>query len=356
MLFSKLREWNFSGFVTTDCGAIEDFYYPDRHHTHPDAEHAVADAVRNGTMLECGSSFDHLGKAVRMGLIDNSYLTKAVKILFKQRINLGMFDPPEMVNYTRIPYSVIRSEKHAKHARLMARESVVLLKNDGILPLSNLKKLLVVGPNADQVSMLWGNYNGVNFRGTTTILDALNERAKVEFYPGCEYVVNDSVGIDLWQEITAQKEIGFEAKFYPNMDLREPATLAKHVSRLRWIDGSEDSFGGDFQRTHYSVEFGGSFRSTKTETLEIRLQWDYGARFDFGDSIHVEHWNDKQHGNCVIPVNVKVGPEYKLHVAYRHNMGSGVFQFLIKHNITVEESLKQIKASVPNVRGQKWAN
>jgi beta-glucosidase len=127
-LFSKLRSWNFTGVVTSDCNAISDFYK--RHHTHSDAEHASADALRNGTVLECGWNYHHLVNAVHQGLIAESELTRAVKTLYRQRIQLGMFDPPEMVNYTRIPYSVIQCEKHAKQARLMAQESIVLLKND----------------------------------------------------------------------------------------------------------------------------------------------------------------------------------------------------------------------------------
>jgi beta-glucosidase len=125
MLSEKLQSWNFSGVVTSDCGAIDDFY--GGHHTHPDAEHASADAVRNGTSLECGGAYHSLVNAVHRGLIAESEITKAVKTLYKQRIYLGMFDPPEMVNYTKIPYSVVQCEKHARQARLMARESIVLL-------------------------------------------------------------------------------------------------------------------------------------------------------------------------------------------------------------------------------------
>jgi beta-glucosidase len=341
-LFSKLRRWNYSGIVVSDCGAIVDFWHT--HFTHPDAEHASADALRNGTTLECGNAYVHLVNATRMGLISESEITKAVKAIFRQRIYLGMFDPPEIVNYTRIPYSVVQCKKHAKHARLMAQESIVLLKNDGILPFNKSKRLLVVGPNADQVEMLWGNYHGYNFWGTTTILEGLKNSGNVDFHQGCDYV-NETVLVDLWQEIKFSDQIGFEGKFYssPDPDEWETPTLLKQVRRLRWIDGGEASFGGDFQATNYSAVFRGWYSSLREESLEISINFDCGMRFRFGSFVRIDKWNESRGGTVTLSVNVTANRGYLVHFEYKHYEAPGNLNVVIGRRLSLEQSLEDVK-------------
>jgi beta-glucosidase len=126
-LFGKLREWNFQGMVTSDCDAIDDFYRGGRHMTHRNASSASADALRNGTTLECGESYKALVTAIQEGFITEDVITESVSTIFKHRFMLGMFDPPEIVPYALIPYDVVLSPDHADHALLMARESITLL-------------------------------------------------------------------------------------------------------------------------------------------------------------------------------------------------------------------------------------
>jgi beta-glucosidase len=343
LLFGKLRSWNFTGVVTSDCGAIDDFYRG--HHTHPDAEHASADAVRNGTSLECGNAYRSLVSAVHKGLIAESELTKAVKTLYRQRIYLGMFDPPELVNYSRIPYSVVRCEKHARHARLMAREAMVLLQNDGILPLNKSKKVLVVGPNADSHGMLLGNYNGYNAWETKTILEALVAAGNVEWTQGCDYDNANDATEDLWVEVTSGGRVGCEGKFYPNMDLQGTPTIVRHVERLYWNDpGGEESFGGrNFTANQYSASFEGSYTATESETLQISLSWDHGARADFGNLAHFNHWNAASDGKESINVNVTAGQTYSVRADYRHNVGGSNFDFAIHRHLTMAQSMERAK-------------
>lgn len=175
LLVNILREgWNYQHVVVSDCGAIDDFYEKGKHATHPDAATASSAAVRSGTDLECGRSYRALIDAVQKGLIAESELDVSLKRLLKARFELGDFDPDSLVPWTRIPMSVVNSEAHQRLALEMARKSLVLLKNDkNTLPLpKKTEGLLVMGPNADNESMQWGNYNGTPYK-TITVLQGL---------------------------------------------------------------------------------------------------------------------------------------------------------------------------------------
>lgn len=179
--------WGFCGYVVSDCGAIDDIY---RHHRLAGSrEEAAALAVREGCDLNCGDTFCGLSGAVLMGLIREEELDRALMRLFSARFRLGMFDPPEAVRYAQIPFSVNDCAAHRELARRAARDSIVLLKNTGILPIDpNVRRIAVIGPNADDVETLLGNYNGTPSRAVTP-LQGIRERAgdsvRVLYDPGC---------------------------------------------------------------------------------------------------------------------------------------------------------------------------
>ena len=154
------EEWGFKGYVVSDCGAIDDFHA--HHAITKTPEQSAAMAVRNGCDLECGHVFSRLAEACRQGLIAEAEIDRAVARLLRARFRLGMFDPPERVPYTKIPYGAVDSKVHRDLAREAARASIVLLKNqDAFLPLSrDLGCIAVIGPNADDREVLLGNYNG----------------------------------------------------------------------------------------------------------------------------------------------------------------------------------------------------
>jgi beta-glucosidase len=155
------KQWGFSGYVVSDCGAVGDIYLNHKFAASP--EQGVADAIKAGTDLNCGVEYQHLLGAVHQGLVAESAIDQAVGRLFTARFRLGMFDPPELVKYAQIPYSENDSPAHRQLSLETARKSIVLLKNDNAtLPLSkSLKTIAVIGPNADDVGVLLGNYNGV---------------------------------------------------------------------------------------------------------------------------------------------------------------------------------------------------
>jgi beta-glucosidase len=207
LLVDILRNnWGYKGIVVSDCGAIDDFYQKDkrtpRHETHPDAPTASADAVLNGTDVECGSSYKSLIDAVKKGLIKESQIDVSLRRLFKGRFDLGMFDPDEIVKWSKIPYSVVDCQANRDKALKMARESMVLLKNkNNTLPLSKkIKTIAVVGPNANDSVMLWANYNGFPSK-TTTILQGIKNKlpnSTIIYEKGCRHagdVNKDSINL-----------------------------------------------------------------------------------------------------------------------------------------------------------------
>jgi beta-glucosidase len=182
--------WHFDGFITSDCWAITDIAVG--HHFAPDLEHAAVDAVRAGTDTSCGSEFSTLTKAVHDGLIQEGELDTAVRRLFLARFRLGMFDAPSEVPYEQIPFTEVDSPAHAQLAYDTALESMVLLKNDGVLPLKrSVKTVAVIGPNAASLAALEGNYNAVPSHPVTPLdgmRSALAGTAKVLYAQGSSYV------------------------------------------------------------------------------------------------------------------------------------------------------------------------
>ncbi len=163
------QEWGFDGYVVSDCWAILDIFL--HHKVVSTAEEASALAVKNGCELNCGSAYPALRGAVEQGLISEDVIDRAVRRLFTARFRLGMFDPPEQVRYAQIPYEIIDSPEHRRLALQAARESIVLLKNEGgLLPLrKDLKAIAVIGPNADDLQVLLGNYSGTPVKAITPL-------------------------------------------------------------------------------------------------------------------------------------------------------------------------------------------
>lgn len=192
LLKSVLRDdWKFNGFVTSDCGAVDDFFEKTAHRYSPDAEHAAATAVLAGTDTNCGRTYAALPAAVHDGLLTEGDIDRSLERLFIARIRLGLFDPESEQPYAKIPYAADRSPEHLALSLKTAEESMVLLKNDGILPLApgRFHSIAVIGPNAASLAALEGNYNAVP-RDPKMPLDALRDAMKgatVRYAQGAPY-------------------------------------------------------------------------------------------------------------------------------------------------------------------------
>jgi beta-glucosidase len=170
------NDWGFTGYVTSDCGAIDDFY--NHHKTHPNAPVAAADAVYHGTDIDCGNdAYRGLIAAVKDGLITEEQIDVSLKRLFTIRLRLGLFDPKSLVPFSEIDSTALESPAHKEQALKMSRQSIVMLKNDGnLLPLKKekLKKIAIVGPNVDNPETQLGNYNGFP-SGIITLLEGIRD-------------------------------------------------------------------------------------------------------------------------------------------------------------------------------------
>ncbi|MDF3069523.1 MAG: glycoside hydrolase family 3 domain protein, partial [Polyangiaceae bacterium] len=184
-----LREsWGFTGYVVSDCWAIRDIH--EQHQLTPGPEESAALALQAGCDLNCGCTYEHLPAAVERGLVSEADLDASLAKLLAARVRLGMFDAPERVPFSRIPFDVVDSPEHRDLARRAARESLVLLKNDGTLPLrADVGTIAVIGPNADAARVLWGNYSGTSSQ-TVTPLAGIRARlrpgTKLLYAEGCK--------------------------------------------------------------------------------------------------------------------------------------------------------------------------
>ena len=217
LLMQILRdEWGYKGIVVSDCGAISDFYRPGRHGTHPDKEHASAGAVLSGTDLECGGEYGSLADAVKAGLIDEKQIDVSLKRLLTARFELGEMD--EQPVWAEIPASTLNSKEHQDLALRMARESLVLLQNkNNILPLNTGLKVAVMGPNANDSVMQWGNYNGIPGH-TVTLLEAVRSKlpeGQVMYEPGCDRTSREALQ-SLFSECSINGKPGFSAEYWNN--------------------------------------------------------------------------------------------------------------------------------------------
>jgi beta-glucosidase len=184
LLVQILRnQWGYDDVVVSDCGAIDDFYSKsyENHRTHPDGASATADAVINGTDLNCGGTYRRIPEAVERGLLTEEQVNKSLFRLLRARFQLGEMDPDSLVEWTKIPSSVIACEAHDALALRMAHETIVLLQNKRhTLPLdatsySSSRRLAVIGPNAADTVAHWGNYNGTP-RHTYSVLEGIQSK------------------------------------------------------------------------------------------------------------------------------------------------------------------------------------
>lgn len=196
LLQKKLREdFGFNGYVVSDCGAITDFYQKERHHLVERPSQAWGWSVASGTDLNCEESkafiADHFEEALESGMINEADINQALIRLFSARFKLGLFDPASNHDYTKIPISVVGSQAHLDLALESSEESLVLLKNEGLLPLKKHTSIALIGPNANNYDILIGNYNGIPIEPITPFAALQKELKKQLYYaPGAPLVAD----------------------------------------------------------------------------------------------------------------------------------------------------------------------
>ena len=240
LLVDILRnQWGFQGYVVSDCGAINNFYQS--HKTSADAEAASSEAVITGTDLECGDSYRALLEAVQRGYIKESQIDTAVKRLFTARMKLGMFDPDDKVPYSKIPYTVVESPENRKQSLEMARKSIVLLKNDNqILPFKkDIKTIAVIGPNADNPTVMLANYKGSPSYIVTPLAGIQNKagnKIKVIYDQGTG-LINDTTftPVNMINLLKIDNQYGFKAEYFNNKDFSGNPVLVQHEKDINFF-------------------------------------------------------------------------------------------------------------------------
>jgi beta-glucosidase len=229
LLSNILRHrYGFNGYVVSDCGAISDFYLPTAHHVVKTSSQALGWSLSAGTDLNCEESrhflVNNLDSAIQAGVVNESDVNTSLRRLLRARFMLGMFDPEDQVPWAKIPMSVVGSQKHLQLSLEAAEKSLVLLKNNGVLPLKNVKTVALIGPNADNFAILIGNYNGEPINPTTP-LKALRNRLgakNVLYSPGSPivsgiYTNYDIVGAkNLFHKVDGKLLKGLKAEYFPN--------------------------------------------------------------------------------------------------------------------------------------------
>jgi beta-glucosidase len=318
-------KWKFKGYVTSDCDGINDFWQ--HHKTDPDAATAAANAVLHGTDIECATgklfTYNSLLESVQKKLITEQQLDVSVKRLYKIRFQLGMFDPVERVKYAQIPLSVVESAPHQAHALKMARESVVLLKNDkNTLPLrKNLKKIVVLGPNADNESVQLGNYNGF----PTDIVTPLEGiRAKVDkgtevvYMQGVDYASNVVYEpLDINKQLAFNGKPGFQAEYFKGINLEGSPVVTRQEAGLdRYLANVKMEVAPGLPAENFSARYQATFTPEKTEELALQINGDDGYRLFVDDKLVIDAWKGRGFSTNQHTLNVTAGQKLNLRLEY----------------------------------------
>ena len=352
LLMQILRdEWGFDGIVLSDCGAIADFYRDYGHKTHPDAESASAAAVLSGTDLECGSSYEALVEAVKQGKIDEKAVDVAVKRLLTARFALGEMDEPEKVSWTGIPFSVVASAGHDSLALDMARKSMTLLMNkDNALPLKRGGlTVAVMGPNANDSVMQWGNYNGMPPH-TVTILDgirkALGSDDRLIYEQGCGWVERTQIQSVFNRCKTADGKPGFSARYWNNVTRDgEPVTTAQVATPFHFCTSGATVFAPGVNLTDFSATYNSVFTPDQSGEVVFDI-YAYGSGRLRINGEEVRGFSN-QHGGqkSAYTLQVQAGKTYDVELDFEYFRSDAQLNFDLgfKNEVDVRKSVERVK-------------
>ena len=314
-------EWGFQYLVVSDCGAVSDFY--ENHKSSSDAVHGTSKAVLAGTDVECGFNYAYksLPEAVRRGLISEAEVDKHVLRLLEGRFDLGEMDDPSLVEWSKIPYSAMSTKASANISLDMARQTIVLLQNKGnVLPLSkNAEKIAVIGPNANNTPMMWGNYNGTPNK-TVTILDGIKaKQKKLVYLPGCDLTFDKVMECHIASECVAPDgKKGLRGIFWNNRTMEgKPVSTQYYTNPLAVTTFGMHNFAPGVQLEDFSAKYETVF--TPKESGEYVVNVDGTGHFELyidGERKFMHHiWRNTPNR---VPIQAEKGKSYTIEVRYAH--------------------------------------
>jgi beta-glucosidase len=335
LLIDILRnKWGYDGLVVTDCDAINNFFNRGQHETHKDPLSASVDAVLNGTDLECGKVFMNLTEGLQKGLIKESDLDGHLRKTLMGRFELGMFDPAEKLPWANLTSDVISCEKHDELATQAARESMVLLHNNGILPLSkSIKTLAVLGPNADDVELLNGNYGGTPTKAHQhSLLEGIKNalpNTKIIYHKACE--LNDEyTTVHHLQEFNDGKGVKVEFWNDRNTNFENPVKSG-YYTELNFSTFGAWGFAEGITNDNLAVRISGQYKATFTGEMKYTLSTDNGYILKINGQVVEENKGGgnrrgfgfgRRGGADYKSFNVEKGKTYDVVIEYRRGTGN----------------------------------
>lgn len=313
-------EWGFKHIVVSDCGAITDFYTSHKVSSTP--VHAASKGVLAGTDVECvweNYPYKTLPDGVERGLIKEEDIDKSLLRVLIGRFDLGDFDDDKLVSWAQIPSSVLNNEKHRKLAYEMALQTMTLLQNKNkSLPLSKKStKIAVIGPNAIDKVMLWGNYNGTPVR-TISILDGIKSKLstdKIFYDKGCD-LVEDKVTESYFNQFAYEGKQGIKANYWNNPELKgEIVTTTRITNPIKMTTAGQHEFASGVKLEGFSAKFETEFTSKITEELVFKC----GATGYFEliiDGKSIQKYNNWRTLPSRLLFKVEAGKKYKIEIRY----------------------------------------
>ena len=342
-------EWGFQYLVVSDCGAVSDFY--ESHKSSSSPVHASAKATIAGTDVECGFGYAYksIPEAVRRGFITEEEVDKHVIRLLEGRFDLGEMDDPSLVEWSKIPYSKMSCKEHAQTAVDMARQTIVLLQNkNDILPLKkNAEKIAVIGPNADNAPMMWGNYNGMP-NHTITILDGIKSKlnikssksnvqsSKLFYHPGCDLTYDKVFDCLMGTQCSFQGKKGVKGTFWNNRKMEgKPVTTQYYTTPLAVTTAGMHNFAPGVQLEDFSAKYETVF--TPKESGEYVVNVEGCGHFELyidGEQKFMHHiWRTTPNR---VTIQAEKGKSYNIEVRFSH---VHTYNANLKINIAKEQSI-----------------
>ena len=313
-------EWGFDYLVVSDCGAVSDFYTS--HKSSSDSIHASAKATLAGTDVECGFNYAYKGipDAVRRGFISEEEVDKHVIRLLEGRFDLGEMDDPSLVEWSKIPYSAMSTKESANLSLGMAHQTFVLLQNQNqVLPLQkNKEKIAVIGPNADNAPMMWGNYNGMP-NHTITILDGIKAKQKKLYYePGCDLTDNQVVECLMASQCAFGSKKGLKGTFWNNRKMEgKPVTTQYYTTPLAVTTAGMHNFAPGVQLEDFSAKYETVF--TPKESGEYVVNVEGCGHFELfingEQQFRYRTWRTTPNR---VPIQAEAGKSYQIEVLFSH--------------------------------------
>ena len=313
-------EWGFQYLVVSDCGAVSDFY--DSHKSSSDAVHASAKATLAGTDVECGYGYAYrsIPEAVRRGLISEAEVDKHVVRLSEGRFDLGEMDDPSLVEWSKIPYSKMSCKEHRQISLDMARQSIVLLQNKGnVLPLQKNKgKIAVIGPNANDAPLMWGNYNGTPNQ-TVTILDGIRQKQKsLTYLPGCD-LTDDKVLDCLMANCCAMEgKKGVKGTFWNNVTMEgKPVTTQYYTTPLSVTTAGMHNFAPGVNIEDFSAKYETVFTPKESGEYVVNVTscGDFTVLINGERKVHHHTWRTTPTRTVI---QAEAGKSYQIEVRYQY--------------------------------------